>query len=94
MDIFSVYLSKKAERDLQKAPLHIATKLQMWIDLIENEGIYEARKIKSFHDEPLKGNRSGQRSIRLNKSYRAFYVENIDGNIEFIEVLEVNKHDY
>lgn len=94
MDIFSVQLSKKAEKDLIEVPLYISEKLQLWIDLIENEGLRAARKIKSFHDEPLKGNRTGQRSVRLNKAYRAFYIENTKKSIEFVEVLEVNKHDY
>jgi proteic killer suppression protein len=52
------------------------------------------REIKSFHDEPLKGKRSGQRSIRLNKDYRAIYVINQDGGVEILEVQEVNKHEY
>lgn len=74
--------------------MHLAEKLQIWVDLVENEGLRETRKIKSFHDEPLKGHRNGQRSIRLNKAYRAFYYENREGQVEFIEILEVNKHDY
>ena len=94
MSKFRVKISKKAERDLRKIPLYIANKFHLWIDLVENEGIYESRKIKSFHDEPLLGNRKGQRSIRLSKSYRAIYVENYTGILELIEVLEVNKHDY
>jgi hypothetical protein len=31
------------------------------------------RKVPGFHDEPLSGKRFGQRSLRLSKSYRAFY---------------------
>jgi proteic killer suppression protein len=94
MDIFEVILTTGAERDLTKVPLHIAEKFQTWLDLVENEGLRESRKIKSYHDEPLKGKRKGQRSIRLSKAYRAIYVEKNNGKIEFIEVREVNKHDY
>ncbi len=57
-------------------------------------GLESVREIKSFHDEPLKGKRSGQRSNRLNKSYRAIYVINRDGGVEIVEVQEVNKHEY
>jgi proteic killer suppression protein len=32
--------------------------------------------------------------VRLNKAYRAIYVERDTGEVELIEVLEVNKHDY
>ena len=42
----------------------------------------------------MKRDRKKQRSIRLNKAYRAFYVTDEDGEIHFIEVIEVNKHDY
>jgi proteic killer suppression protein len=52
------------------------------------------RKIPGFHDEPLKGDRKGQRSIRLSKAYRAIYVIGNSGNIEIAEIIEVHKHDY
>lgn len=75
-------------------PLHIIGKLQGWVDDIEKSGLYEVRKIPDYHDEPLKGNRVGQRSIRLSKAYRAIYVIGNEGKVEIVEVLEVNKHDY
>jgi proteic killer suppression protein len=56
--------------------------------------MWEMRKCKGFHDEPLKGKRQGQRSVRLNKAYRAIYVEHETGEVELIEVLEVSKHEY
>lgn len=40
------------------------------------------------------GRRQGQRSVRLNRAYRAIYVEHENGEVELIEVLEVNKHEY
>lgn len=46
-----------------------------------------------IHDEPLKGNRKGQRSIRLNRHYRAIYVIKKE-TIEFVEIQEVTKHEY
>ena len=74
MNIYTVILTKKAERQLTKVPNHIVSKFQLWVDLIEQEGLRESRKIKLFHDEPLKGGRKGQRSVRLNKAYRAISV--------------------
>ena len=94
MDIFSVVLTRKAQKDLRLAPKYILEKLQLWVDLVESDGLRESRKIKSFHDEPLKGKRIGQRSIRLNRAYRAIYVEKKDKTLEFVEIQEVNKHDY
>jgi proteic killer suppression protein len=75
MDRVSVFFSKGAKRDIQKIPAHILIKLRNWVDLVVHDGLLRARKIPGYHDEPLKGNRSGQRSIRLNQAYRAIYVE-------------------
>jgi hypothetical protein len=32
--------------------------------------------------------------VRLNRAYRAIYMERDAGEVELIEVLEVNKHEY
>jgi len=93
-DICTVSFSKQALKDLKKFPTYIAIKLQAWVDAVVHSGIEEVRKTPSYHDEPLKGDRSGQRSIRLNKAYRAIYVVEKDNSIRFIEVLEVTKHEY
>ena len=93
-NIFKVIVSKKAKNDLKKVPLYIAIKFQSWIDYIKHDGLIEVSKIKGYHDEPLKGDRIGQRSIRLNKSYRAIYEVLATGEIEFIEVQEITKHEY
>ena len=74
-------------------PRHIASKLQLWVDDVEECGLEEVRKIPGYHDEPLRGNRQGERSIRLSRSYRAIYTEQFD-EVEFIRVEEVNKHEY
>ncbi len=87
-------MTKQAKKDLTKVPLPIVRKLLAWVDSIENIGLSEVKKVPGYHDEPLKGNRAGQRSIRLSKSYRAIYVIDQEGKIEILKVLEVNKHDY
>jgi proteic killer suppression protein len=56
---------------LRKLPIHIVRNLQLWIFQVESLGISEVRKIPGYHDEPLTGNRKGQRSARLSKAYRA-----------------------
>ena len=75
-------------------PEHIIQKLHFWACRIEMIGLEETRKIKSFHDEPLKGNRSGQRSIRLNRSYRAIYEVDEREKTILVIVVEVHKHGY
>lgn len=90
----TVVLHKKVIQALKKLPQHVTTKLYAWTELVEHSGIAKARRIPGFHDEPLKGKRKGQRSIRLSKSYRAIYVQTIEGRLQLIEVIEVNKHEY
>ena len=93
-DIFQVELTRMAQKDLQKMPVYIVEKLLHWVKLVKQEGLQKARLVKSFHDEPLKGTRKGQRSIRLNSAYRAIYCEKFQGKVEFVEIQEVNKHGY
>jgi proteic killer suppression protein len=86
--------SKPVDKQLGRIPDVIVRKFRIWVALVEETGIREVRKHKGFHDEPLRGKRQGQRSTRLNKAYRAIYLERDSGEVELIEVLEVNKHEY
>jgi toxin HigB-1 len=54
----------------------------------------QSQALYGFHDEPLKGDRKGQRSIRLNKAYRAIYTEGQRKEVRIISIIEVNKHEY
>lgn len=94
MSDHQVLLGKKVELELKKLPIQIIIKFRGWIEYVELYGIQRARLIKGFHDEPLKGQRKGQRSIRLNKAYRAIYIELQNNEIQIIKVIEVHKHDY
>ena len=89
-----VLLTALAKKQLSRCPEHIARKFDYWIDLLQSIGLREARKYKGFHDEPLRGERSGQRSVRLSKGFRVIYRELSEERYEIIEVLEVNKHEY
>lgn len=75
-------------------PPHVLDKFAVWVDSVERDGLEETRKIRGYHDEPLAGPRQGQRSIRLNRGYRAIYEIGEDGAVEFASVEEVNKHEY
>ena len=92
--IRTAVLTESAKRDLRKVPGHVARKLLVWVDAVEQDGLEEVRKVPGYHDEPLKGTRRGQRSIRLSLAYRAIYVVKRDGGIEIASVEEVNRHDY
>lgn len=88
-----VEIAKQAEKQLRKVPHHIKVNLMIWVAAVELDGVEEIRKVAGYHDEPLKGSRVGQRSIRLSRSYRAIYVTKKD-TVEFVSVEEVSKHDY
>ncbi|MCO4755926.1 MAG: hypothetical protein KC478_15710 [Bacteriovoracaceae bacterium] len=80
-----------SKKELKALPSYILVKLRRWADQVQSLGLEEVRKSSGWHDEPLKGNRKGQRSIRLNKAYRAIYIIEND---TLVVVLEANKHDY
>jgi len=84
--------SKAFEKQLVKVPDFIRKKVIFWVFLVETNGLAEVMKSPGFHDEPLKGERKGQRSVRLNKAYRLIY--HVIHDRVHIELLEVHKHDY
>jgi len=57
----------RVEKSLRKLPKFVIKALQEWVLGVEEYGIRELRKIKGYHDEPLKGERFDQRSVRLNR---------------------------
>ena len=89
-----VVLTENARKDLRKVPVNVRLKFEFWVNQVTINGLAEVRKILGFHDEPLRGDRQGQRSIRLSRSYRAFYRVFKDGIIQLVSVEEINKHDY
>ena len=84
----------KVDRQLKKLPQFIVIKLLAWAKSDELNGLQEKKKISGYHDEPLKGHRQDQRSIRLSKSYRAIYVEETNGTVNLVNIEEVNMHEY
>ena len=94
MFVTRIIISGRARKQLLKVPTHIALKLKVWVNAVKTEGMVEVRKLPGFHDEPLKGKRRGQRSVRLSRAYRAIYTQSADGEVEIVRVEEVSKHDY
>ena len=90
----SVDLSRLALKQLRKVPRHVVDKLLGWVQLVEKDGLEETRRIPGYHDEPLCGERMGQRSIRLSKAYRAIYRIDEGGLVQLAVVEEVSKHGY
>lgn len=84
----------KVEKQLHKVPQEIVFRLMRWVRTIEEFGLYEARKVKGYHDEPLKGLRRWQRSVRLGIKWRAIYTLSKTGEFNIVKVEEVTAHDY
>jgi proteic killer suppression protein len=88
-----VVISRQAQKGLDKAPPQVHSKLSTWVATVQQFGLEATRSVPSYHDEPLQGERKGQRSIRLNKQWRALYSEDHNQQI-LITLLEVTPHDY
>lgn len=91
---YEVIVTPFAQKQIRKIPKPILENLRYWAESVERLGLPEVRKLPGYHDEPLKGQRKGQRSIRLNKAYRAIYEEDESGEIIIVAILEVSKHEY
>ncbi|MCB9086678.1 MAG: type II toxin-antitoxin system RelE/ParE family toxin [Bdellovibrionaceae bacterium] len=86
--------SDRFHRQLRRLPKHIAGAVGAWVVTVQRIGIRATRQIPGYHDEPLKGKRRGQRSVRLNRSYRLIYEQTEDDVFTIILVLEVHNHEY
>ncbi len=96
--ITRVELTRRALKQLRRAPNHVSAKLLAWMDEVHESGLEEARKIPGYNDHPLKGALEGKRAIRLSRQWRAVYeiqvLESGAVKVEFVEVQEVHPHDY
>lgn len=88
-----VELSSLVKKQLKKLPIHIVVSFQNWVEDVEERGLEEVRKVPGYHDEPLRGELKGFRSIRLSRSYRAYY-HVVDGQVKFVNVERIDKHEY
>jgi proteic killer suppression protein len=76
----------------RKVPPEIAKKYELWKDLVFRHGPEILREFPGFHDEPLRGKRSGQRSSRLSRQFRVIYV--VERELVTVCVLEITPHKY
>ena len=76
----------------RKLPEAIVKKYELWKDIIYRHGPDKLKEFPGFHDEKLKGERSGQRSSRLSLQYRVLY--SVERDIVTVFVLEITPHEY
>jgi proteic killer suppression protein len=91
--IKDVVLSRKTRKQMVKVPAFVRDKLLAWVLAVQKNGLEIVRKVPGFHDEPLQGHLKGLRSIRLSRSYRAYY-RILHDQVEFVFVEGVDKHGY
>ncbi len=89
-----VTISKFAEKQMRRLPKYIKEHFLVWAHAVEGTGIRKVRMLPGYHDEPLKGDRIGQRSVRLTRAYRVIYEESDRGELTVVAVLEVTHHEY
>ena len=88
-----IFVTRIFEKQVKRLPSHIRNTIVVWMDVVRSQGLLTARRVRGYNDESLKGKRKGQRSIRLNRSYRLIYEENNE-ELTIITILEVHKHEY
>jgi proteic killer suppression protein len=88
-----VEISHQAAKILKKAPQQVQAKFATWTKSVELFGLETVRKNSAYHDEPLQGERKGQRSVRLNQKWRAIY-EVFENQVVLVKIMEVTAHDY
>lgn len=91
---YRVIWNSHVNKTLNLVPQHIQEKFMAWVSVVERVGLPEARRLPGYHDEPLLGRRQGQRSIRLNRAYRAIYIERPEAECQLVKILKVSKHEY
>ena len=71
--IYVVEFTKFAAKQIERVPKAIHEAVYLWKEAVEQLGLPEVMKAKGYDDEQLKGQRQGQRSVRLNRAYRLIY---------------------
>ena len=80
------------DRLQRSVPVQVWKKYELWKNLVRRHGPDVLRSFPGFRDEKLKGDRSGQRSSRLNLQYRVIY--RVRRDMVTIQVVDVTPHDY
>jgi len=76
----------------RKLPGEVVKKYEIWKDIIFRHGPEKLKKFPGFHDEKLKGSRTGQRSSRLSLQFRVIYT--VERDIFTVFVLDITPHNY
>ena len=86
-----VVLTKKAQKEFDKAPVEIQESFVAWQVLIEASGPHSLQLINGFRDHSLKGEWAGARASSLSRLRRVIY--RIEAHMIQVAVLRISAHD-
>ena len=90
--MYTIQEHRSIEKIIRKIPSWIVKEYEVWKNLIYGHGPKILNQFPGYHDEPLKGDRKGQRSSRLSLKYRVIY--GVDKSTITVYVLEITAHPY
>jgi len=90
--MWNILEQRSLAKTCRKLPEKVVKKYELWKDIVFRHGPGKLREFPGFHDEKLKGNRTGQRSSRLNLQYRVIY--KVEKEIVTVSVIDINAHKY
>ena len=90
--MWEVLYHRNAAKRIKKLPPQVREKLDVWAQIVEQQGPVGLREFSGFNDEALTGDWQGYRSSRLNRQYRVIY--SIDDDTVCVLVVDVTAHDY
>ncbi len=90
--MWNVQISRSADKELKKAPLHIRDAFDAWKNLIEHYGPQGVQSMNGYWDHALKGEWTGARASSLNIQWRVIYM--IENKLVSVLVLKITPHDY
>ena len=94
MLIRDVRMTKTAHKQFDRLPEHLQHKVLAWITEIAERGLRAVQRSVGLHDEPLKGQRKRERSVRLNRHWRLIYVLRENDIPHIVEIQEFTPHAY
>ncbi len=90
--MWKIFEHKSIAGTCRKIPTQVVKKYELWKNIIIRHGPEKLKEFPGFNDERLKGDRTGQRSSRLNLQYRVIY--SVERDIVNVYVLDITPHKY
>ena len=90
--MWNIQEHRNIAKNCGKLPVQVVKKYELWKDIVFRHGPDKLKEFPGFHDEKLKGDRTGQRSSRLSLQYRVIYA--VEKDVVTVKVIDINAHKY